>query len=299
MGTFARAESEKDAFPRPVENVLEAQIALGRRDFSCGSLDGVFGLQTASALKAFQQREHLPVTGTLDLATKERLILMSAPLTAVRLTAADLHRLQPLKLTWQEKSEQTALDYETALEMTAERAHASPVLIRRLNPEVDWDAIDPGVDLIVPAFPGKPARVKAERLVVYLASHALEALDSDDNILAHFPVSIAAKVEKRPEGELHVVVVARNPNYTFEPENFPESEEARAVGHKLILPPGPNNPVGLVWIGLDRTGYGIHGTPEPEHVGRTESHGCFRMTNWDAGALLNYVVLGMPVEVAP
>jgi len=241
----------------------------------------------------------LTVSGVLDAATREHLTLNSEPLTKTSLTQADLDRLQQLMPTWAEKAEQTALDYETALEMVAERSHAAPALIRRLNPGVDWDEIDPTVKLIVPAFPGKPARIKAERVVIYLASHVLEALDPDDKILAHFPVSIAAKVQKRPEGELHVVVTVRNPDYTFDPENFPESEEARTLGHKLILPPGPNNPVGLVWIGLDRAGYGIHGTPEPEHVGHTESHGCFRMTNWDAQTLLDYVSIGMPVEVAP
>ena len=293
------AEADVSEFPRAAVTTLEAQIALGRRDFSCGSLDGVFGLQTAAAVKAFQEREHLTISGVLDAATKEHLTLNSEPLTQTSLTQVDLDRLQPLKPTWAEKSEQTALDYETALEMVAERSHAAPALIRHLNPGVEWDQIDPTVKLTVPAFPGKPARIRAERVVIYLASHVLEALDPDDKILAHFPVSIAARVQKRPEGELHVVVTVRNPDYTFDPENFPESEEARALGHKLILPAGPNNPVGLVWIGLDRAGYGIHGTPEPEHVGRTESHGCFRMTNWDAQALLDYVSIGMPVEVAP
>ena len=103
----------------------------------------------------------------------------------------------------------------------------------------------------------------------------------ETNLLAHFPCSIAAQVEKRPVGELHVAAIAPNPNYTFDPEVFPESLEARQLNQKLILRPGPNNPVGVAWISLDKTGYGIHGTPSPEQVGRTESHGCFRLANWD------------------
>jgi lipoprotein-anchoring transpeptidase ErfK/SrfK len=90
-----------------------------------------------------------------------------------------------------------------------------------------------------------------------------------------------------------------NPNYTFDPDNFPESAEGKTLGRKLILPPGPNNPVGRAWIGLDRPGYGIHGTPEPENVGRTESHGCFRLANWDAVTLLKLAVVGMIVTVEP
>ena len=100
-------------------------------------------------------------------------------------------------------------------------------------------------------------------------------------------------------GELHVVVVIPNPDYTFDPELFPESAEGRALGRKLVVPPGPNNPVGLAWIGLDRPGYGIHGTPEPENVGRTESHGCFRLANWDAVTLLDLAYVGMLVRVEP
>jgi len=127
----------------------------------------------------------------------------------------------------------------------------------------------------------------------------LEAFDAETNLLAHFPCSIAAHVEKRPVGELHVAVVAPNPNYTFDPELFPESPEAQQLNQKLILKPGPNNPVGVAWIGLDKTGYGIHGTPVPEQVGRTESHGCFRLANWDAEYLMQLVWLGMPVFVEP
>ena len=136
-------------------------------------------------------------------------------------------------------------------------------------------------------------------MAIHLGDRFLEAFDAQTNLLAHFPVSIAARFDKRPVGELQVKVVAPNPNYTFDPDVFPESPEAQAIGRKLILPPGPNNPVGVAWIGLDKTGYGIHGTPAPEQVGRTESHGCFRLANWDAAHLLKLVWVGMPVEVEP
>jgi lipoprotein-anchoring transpeptidase ErfK/SrfK len=98
---------------------------------------------------------------------------------------------------------------------------------------------------------------------------------------------------------LRVARLAPNPNYRFDPEIFRESAEARQVGKRLMIPPGPNNPVGTAWIGLDRTGYGIHGTPNPEEVGRTESHGCFRLANWDAEHLIKLAWVGMPVIVEP
>jgi hypothetical protein len=96
-----------------------------------------------------------------------------------------------------------------------------------------------------------------------------------------------------------VVVAVADPDYTFDPEVFPESAEARSLGRKLRLPPGPNNPVGTAWIGLDRPGYGIHGTPKPEDVGRTESHGCFRLANWNADLLRRMAWVGLPIRVEP
>ena len=106
-------------------------------------------------------------------------------------------------------------------------------------------------------------------------------------------------MEKQPAGELHVSAVAPNPDYTFNPEVFPESPEAQQLKTKLVLPPGPNNPVGTAWISLDKPGYGMHGTPSPEQVGRTESHGCFRLANWNAEYLIKLVWIGMPVYVEP
>ena len=285
---------------RPVTSWLEAQIELARRGFSSGAIDGVGGAQSAAALRAFQEKEHLAPSGALDGPTRETLLMRAEPLTTLTLSAADCARLQPLSDTWIGKSTQSALDYETALELVAERAHASPNLVKRLNPAIDWRApILPGTVLTVPAVGKVNVSGVAARLHVKLAERVLQVRDAEDRLLAHFPVSIARKVEKRPVGELHVTVAIANPDYTFDPAVFPESEEAQQLGRKLILPPGPNNPVGVAWIGLDRPGYGIHGTPKPEQVGRTESHGCFRLANWDAQTLLPLVWVGLTVVVDP
>ena len=155
----------------------------------------------------------------------------------------------------------------------------------------------PGTVLKIPDVNYPDPNNQAAYVVVHLADRYLEAYDENTNLLVHFPSSIAAKVEKRPVGELHVVAIIPNPNYTVDPALFPESAELQSIGHKLILPPGPNNPVGIAWVGLDKTGYGVHGTPIPEQVGRTESHGCFRLANWDADYLLKLVWMGMPVIV--
>lgn len=113
------------------------------------------------------------------------------------------------------------------------------------------------------------------------------------------PYASAPEIEKRPVGELNVAVVIPDPNYTFDPDVFPESAEGAKLGRKLVLPPGPNNPVCRAWIGLDRPGYGIHGTPSLEHVGRTASHGCFRLANSDAITLLHLVRVGLTVVIEP
>ncbi len=299
--TFPAApmETTVGGFPRPAQTLLEAQLVLERRGISSGSLDGKSGSQTRAALKAFQLQEKIPATGEFDAATKSRLLLAAPPLVNYLVTSNDLAHLQPLGKTWLAKSQQTRLDYETLLELVAEKSHAHPALIRRLNPRVDWTNVLAGTVLQLPDASRAPPTVKAAVVKISLAEKTLDAFDADNHLLAHFPCSIAQRVEKRPVGELHVKELAPDPNYTFDPAVFPESPEAQSLKMKLILNPGPNNPVGTAWISLDKPGYGMHGTPSPELVGRTESHGCFRLANWNAEFLLKLVWIGMPVLVEP
>lgn len=292
-------QQSPDDFPRPVRDVLEAQVALARRAVSPGSIDGAIGSQTRAAISVFQQLNHLPETGRLDTNTRPQLALDAPMLTTYTVTTNDLASLQPLGKTWLDKSQQTALAYETELELVAEKSHAHPELIRRLNPDVNWTNVPAGTVLQILDVDYPMPAGKAAFVVIHLGDRFLEAFDVQTNLLAHFPCSIAAKVEKRPVGELHVSALAPNPDYTFDPANFPESPEAQLMKEKLKLQPGPNNPVGVAWISLDKPGYGIHGTPVPEQVGRTESHGCFRLANWDAAYLVKLAWIGMPVDVEP
>ena len=296
---FIVAPESPAGFPRPVRDVFEAQVALARRAISPGPIDAALGSQTRKAILVFQKTANLPATGRLDADTRGRLMLAAPLVTTYVVTTNDLARLQPLGKTWLAKSQQPALEYETELELVAEKSHSRPELIRRLNLNVNWTNIAAETVLQVPDVDYPAVSNKAAFAVIHLADKFLEAFDTETNLLTHFPCSIAANVEKRPVGELYVIVVAPNPNYTFDPELFPESPEAKTLDQKLIIPPGPNNPVGVAWIGLDKTGYGIHGTPVPEQVGRTESHGCFRLANWDAEYLSRLVWVGMPVLVEP
>ena len=285
--------------PRPAQNVFESQLALARTGISPGSLDGVPGPKTHLALIAFQLKQALPVTGAMDPTTKSRLLLATPPFTNYTVTADDLARLRPLGKSWLEKSQQDRLDYESILELVAEKAQSHPHLIRQLNPTVNWTNVAAGTFVTIPNVELPLVREKAALARIHLEERTLQVIGESTNLLAHFPCSIAVFAEKRPVGELHVAAVALNPNYTFDPDNFPESAEARELNRKLVLPPGPNNPVGTVWIGLDKPGYGIHGTPRPEQVGRAESHGCFRLANWNAEFFAHLVWVGMPVVVEP
>jgi lipoprotein-anchoring transpeptidase ErfK/SrfK len=282
---------------RPVETILEAQIALVNQGISPGSIDGATGSQTEAALAAFQKKRGLPQSGILDAQTKALLLIDAPGMTEYTITGEDLGRLTPLPKTWLGKSEQPRLDYESILELLAEKSFSNPQLIRALNPGVNWNQVAIGAKVTLPRVDYPAVNGKAAFVKISLQRCVLEVFDSETNLLAHFPCSIGRVAAKRPAGELHVTAIALDPNYTFDPAVFPESPEAQTVGRKLILPPGPNNPVGVAWIGLDRPGYGIHGTPAPEQVGRTESHGCFRLANWNASYLANMVWVGMVVEV--
>jgi lipoprotein-anchoring transpeptidase ErfK/SrfK len=282
---------------RPVETILEAQIALARQGLSPGSIDGRGGSQTRAALIAFQVKNGLAPSGLLDAQTKSLLLIGLPAMTAYTVSSEDLGHLRPLPKTWLEKSGQTRLDFENILELLGEKAFANPQLIQSLNPHIHWSDVAPGTQVTLPrveypALANSPAFIK-----ISLQKCVLELFDTSTNLLAHFPCSIGHVAAKRPVGELHVTSIALDPNYTFDPAIFPESPEAQAIGGKLILPPGPKNPVGVAWIGLDRPGYGIHGTPNPTQIGRTESHGCFRLANWDASFLAKQVWVGMEVKV--
>ena len=286
--------------PMTLDKVVEVQVGLVNHGISPGSIDGLLGAQTRAAVRAFQESQSLPATGNLDDATLALLAIDGPLYTNYVVMTEDVERLLPLSSTWLGKSQQPRLDYETLLELVAEKTFTHPNLLKRLNPSVSWTNAAVGTELKVPLSQYPEPAMKAALVRIRLGQRTLQVFGSESNLLAHFPCSIAQRVEKRPVGEaLHVIAVAPDPNYTFDPAVFPESAEARELGRKLILQPGPNNPVGIVWIGLDKSGYGIHGTPRPEEVGRTESHGCFRLANWNARYLLQFVAVGTSVEVRP
>jgi len=283
----------------PVRSDFDLQLALDRLGFSPGNIDGLSGPQTRTALRAFQSSVGLSATGQLDANTRQRLATRGPAWTTYVVQTNDVRALRPMGRTWTEKAQQDFLAYESLLELIAERHHCSERLLQRENPRVNWTQLQPGSTVRVPGIATPPIRGRAAVVRIRLANRTLQVLDETGKLMLHFPCSIAARMDKRPMGELKVDSIAPNPNYTFDPAMFPNSPEARAGGGRLIVNSGPNNPVGSVWLSLNRPGYGIHGTPDPEKVGRTESLGCFRLANWNAERLLAMVSVGTRVLVEP
>src|SRR4030095_14734954 len=222
--------------PMTLDKVVEIQIALVNHGISPGSIDGLIGTQTRAAVRAFQEAQSLPATGNLDAPPLPRLALDGPLYTNYVVTTEDVDRLMPLSSTWLGKSQQPRLDYETVLELVAEKTFTNPNLIKRLNPTVPWTNITVGAEVKVPLAQLPEPAMKAALLRIRLSQRTLQVFGADSNLLAHFPCSIAQRVEKRPVGEtLQIVTVAPDPNYTFDPAVFPESAEARELGRKLIL----------------------------------------------------------------
>lgn len=287
------------AAPRPPQqHVLRLQVELDRQGFSAGSIDGRWGSQTAEALKAWQRRQGLRVTGEWNADVSNRFAAVTNHIAMHIVMPEDLADLGRIPDTWPEKAALPAMGYETLQEKLAERYHARPSLLEQLNPKLRWPNPPVGSLVYVPNADTTRERLpKASRLEVNLDRKFIEAFDGQGRLIAHFPCSIAQKVEKRPRGETTVVTAAMNPNYTFDPALFAEDPVASAIPTKLIIPPGPNNPVGAAWVSLALPGYGMHGTPRPEDIGRTESHGCFRLHNWNAVRLAKMVLAGIPVTM--
>ena len=286
LATVARAD----------DATLSLQVTLDRFGFSPGTIDGRGGPQTRAAVMAWQLANDMPATGELTGACAPAELPAEMLYTNCIVTADDFAQLGPFPKDWLERSKLPRMACETVVELFAERFHCKEALLRRLNPDATNCAVGATLKLPNTLTDTKLPR-KAATLRVFLGQKFIRAFDAEGRIIAHFPCSIAAKQEKRPVGTLAVANVALNPNYTFDPVNFPELDAQQKGYGKLVISPGPNNPVGMAWIGLNKPGYGIHGTPHPEDIGRTESHGCFRLANWNAERLARMVEIGTPVEV--
>jgi lipoprotein-anchoring transpeptidase ErfK/SrfK len=269
---------------------LRAQILLARAHFSCGEIDGRYGSSLQGAISDFQASRGLPATGVLDAAAWKILNADAGPaLVRVPIAPEDVAGpFTPIPEDMMEKAKLPALGYSSPLEGIAEKYHASPALLQKLNPRARFETA--GEEILAPNVLVAPPE-KAASVVVSKSRRSVAALDANGRILARYPATSGSEHDPLPLGKWKILGVAKNPTFHYNPELFWDAKETQ---EKERIAPGPNNPVGVAWIDLSKEHYGIHGTPEPSTIGKTQSHGCIRLTNWDVQELSKIVVPGTP-----
>jgi lipoprotein-anchoring transpeptidase ErfK/SrfK len=270
--------------------VMRAQILLDRARFSPGEIDAHYGRNLAIAIKGYQQAQNQSATGTIDAAMWTSLNADTAPLfQTYTITAEDVKGpFHPVPADIHERARLDHLGYASPQELLGEKFHVSPKLLASLNP---GKTLSQAGELIVVPKVDRPAPAAATRVEVSASQHTVSALDSSGAVLAQYPATMGGPHDPLPVGNWTIANIEHNPVFYYQPGRFWNADPNDA---KEKIAPGPNNPVGVVWMGLSKRHYGIHGTPDPSLIGHAESYGCIRLTNWDAADLARMVRRGTP-----
>ena len=317
--------------PADAQQALRVQVALDRAGFSPGEIDGQAGTKTRLALSEFQKSASLPSTGVVNEETLAALHVSPEPLVNYTITQQDVAGpfIDKMPSDMMEASKLPSLGYASAAEALAEKFHSSPAMLKKLNPSAAWAAGEvikvPDVEPFeLPSKGDKPAAaVKATagakpaagtkpaatagktagpganpsgtvEVILSGATKSLVVRDAAGKTLMHAPVTVGSEKDPLPIGEWKVVGVSWAPVFNYNPDLFWDADPTHA---KAKIPAGPNNPVGVVWVDISKEHFGLHGTPEPSTIGRTESHGCVRLANWDAAKLGRLVSVGTKVTI--
>ncbi|MHA6722815.1 L,D-transpeptidase family protein [Sphingomonas sp. RS2018] len=286
-------------------SVMHVQVILDKLGFGPGVLDGRGGQSLTAALRGFQESRGLPVTGKTDAATLRALYPHREwrPVKAITLTPELLAGpyLNPIPKDYNDQAKLPSLAYRSPLEKLAEMFHTTPETLVALNSRDTM--LRAGTRIVVPnalptsrdykiedqAFRATLAMLNvdaavptADHIVVDKSEGVLKVMDAEDNLIAQFSATMGSAKFPLPLGNWTIKGAAYNPDWKFDPDLIANTKPG---AKEAVLPPGPNNPVGVVWLDLSKPHYGIHGTAEPSHIGRTESNGCIRLTNWDVARL--------------
>jgi lipoprotein-anchoring transpeptidase ErfK/SrfK len=274
--------------------ILKAQILLDRAGFSSGTIDAAKGSNFTKALAAFQRENGLNDSGKLDEPTWSKLAATSGEpvLTEYEITRDDVRGpFEEIPDDWEKQAQLKRLGYSGPRELLAEKFHMDESLLDRLNPNVAFNQA--GTRIVVANVPQGAGKARAERVQVNKKEWSVRVFDGSGKVIAFYPASVGSNEKPAPSGKHRITRIVQNPVYVYNPAfGFPGVE----IKKKLRIAPGPNNPVGSVWMNLTQHTYGIHGTAEPAKVGKVHSHGCVRLTNWDAMALAAMVKKGTAVE---
>jgi lipoprotein-anchoring transpeptidase ErfK/SrfK len=279
-------------------SVLRAQVYLDRIHYSVGAIDGRWGRNSAITVWFFQRARGMQATGDLDEQTFRRLAAEAAYAQVIvtqTLTPDDVKGpFQPVPGSPYEKAKLSYLGYETLREKLAERFHSAEDFLELLNPGVNFSDLTAGATINVPNVrePMTTDQHDIVRIVISISGNSLNGFDANGNLVFHAPSTVGSGYDPSPTETLHIVKIYPNPGFHYDPTLYHEVPDDEPDAH---LPPGPNTPVGVVWMALSKEHYGIHGTPDPESIGYASSHGCVRLTNWDAEELAHRTSEGVTV----